>query len=77
METNFKVGDRVLTHSTPLFTPSGNIPPGGSGFQPNKELVIREICPHDYYNVMFFEKHRNGIYEGNFSLIPEMEELWY
>lgn len=73
METKFKIGDRVLTHSTPSVVKSKS-----DFFNPNKKLTICKIVKHNDCTVMFFEEQPIGIFEGNFSLIPkEKEEIWY
>lgn len=80
MKTNFKVGDRVLTHSTPSPNPQSrkDFKRGGPGFEPNKKGVITHINYCSDCNVMFLKNCGLGIYEGNFSLISEMEEeIWF
>jgi len=82
METTFKIGDRVLTHSTPtplttkLLVQPLNYILGGYGFVPNTELVIKSIIYKQFYNVMFFENCDHGIYEGNFSLTKKSHSIW-
>lgn len=81
MRTKFKVGDRVLTHSTPLPNPQfrKDFKRGGPGFKPNKEGVITHINYDSDCNVMFLENDCLGIYEGNFSLVNEskLKKIWF
>ena len=81
MRTKFKVGDRVLTHSTPLPNPPSRqyLKNGGLGFEPNKEGVITHINYCLDCNIMFLENDGLGIYEGNFSLVNEskLKKIWF
>lgn len=81
MDSKFKVGDRVLMHSTPLSNLERfrQYAPGGHGFKPNVVLTIREIFQDDDYNVMYFKEIPQGIYEGNFSLVNEskLSKIWF